>query len=218
MFRTLKTISAFFEVILNFKNRITTKNKISSNPSNIYMAGNLSSSPFKILKPIPKFRSETPGIARRSSGWFQLRRQLRQAITFNPCVVGGIRGCRCVCLVESFVLVLSIRRSDLRFVVNRQIFPWLWRGSSSPVGPPPLICKGFFVSLSPAQPFPLFSLPSPFLVAAPPFPSPPCVLGPRPGGDSGSAPLPPVCDPLPFHAMVREEDGGRNNMVILQNL
>jgi hypothetical protein len=73
MFRTLKTISAFFEIILNFKNGIITKNKISSNPSNIYMAGNLSSSPFKILKPIPKFRSETPGIARQSSGWFQLR-------------------------------------------------------------------------------------------------------------------------------------------------
>jgi hypothetical protein len=67
----------------------------------------------------PRFDPQFPKIARRSSGRYQLRRQLRRAITFNRCVVGKIREHRCICLVESFVLVLSIRRSDLQFTVNR---------------------------------------------------------------------------------------------------
>jgi hypothetical protein len=49
-------------MIFNSKNRIITK-KISSNPSNIYMAGILSSSPFQNLKPHPQIRSLIPGIA-----------------------------------------------------------------------------------------------------------------------------------------------------------
>jgi hypothetical protein len=42
----------------------------------------------------------------------------RRAITLNPCIVCGIRGCCFVCIVEGFVLVCPVRRSvshpDLR--------------------------------------------------------------------------------------------------------
>jgi hypothetical protein len=89
------------------------------------MDGTLSPSPFQVSKP--------PGIARQSSGWFQLRRQLQRVITFNPCVVSEIREYRCVCLVEGFVPVLLIHLSDLWSTVNRQISHRLRRGPSSPV-------------------------------------------------------------------------------------
>jgi hypothetical protein len=39
-------ISSSSENDFNFKNRIITKNKISSNPNNIYLAQILSSNPF----------------------------------------------------------------------------------------------------------------------------------------------------------------------------
>jgi hypothetical protein len=78
-------------------------NKISSKPRNIYMAGIFSSSPFQNSKPHPQIRSETPRIARRSSG---------RAIVFDPCVISGIRGYLYIRLVEIFVPVPSIRRSD----------------------------------------------------------------------------------------------------------
>jgi hypothetical protein len=80
------------------------KNKISSKPDDIYI-GILSSSPFQNSKTHPQIRSETPGIARRSLERFQLRR----AITFDPCIVSGIRGYRCIRLIESFVSVPLIR-------------------------------------------------------------------------------------------------------------
>jgi hypothetical protein len=97
------------------------------------MAGILSSSPFQNSKPHPQIRSETPGIARRSSGQFQLQRQLRRAITFDQCVVGGIQGHHCVRLIEIFVPVPLICRSDQRFVPNRQYCARLRRTSFSPV-------------------------------------------------------------------------------------
>jgi hypothetical protein len=97
------------------------------------MAGILSSSPFQNSKPHPQIRSETPGIARRSSGQFQLQRQLRRAITFDHCVVGGIQGHHCVRLIEIFVPVPLICRSDQRFVPNRQYCARLRRTSFSPV-------------------------------------------------------------------------------------
>jgi hypothetical protein len=56
--------SAFSGINFNFKNGIITKNKIFLNPSNIYMAGIILSSPFQILKPLPQFIFETHGIAR----------------------------------------------------------------------------------------------------------------------------------------------------------
>jgi hypothetical protein len=78
------------------------------------MARILWSSTFRISKPLPQLRSETRGIARRSSGRFQLQ----QAITFDPCIVAGIRGYLCVRIVEILVLVPSIHQSDRRFVAN----------------------------------------------------------------------------------------------------
>jgi hypothetical protein len=74
------------------------------------MVGVLSSSPFRISDPFRESRTTAPSVPRRSSGRFQLQR----AITFNSGVVGEIRGYRCVCIVEGFILVLSVRRSDLR--------------------------------------------------------------------------------------------------------
>jgi hypothetical protein len=130
------------------------------------MAGILSSSPFRISKSHPHSRSETPGIARRSSGQFQLQR----AITFDTCIVGGIWGYRCVCRVERFVSMLSIHRSDQWFVVNRWISPWLQRTSSSPVSLHHYCTKGFFVSLFFSSVQGPLSLPSPPPLAVPPSP------------------------------------------------
>ena len=125
--------SLFLKMIFNFKNRIIMKNKRSSNSSNIYMAGILSSISFHNSKPHPQIRSETPKIVRRSLKVVPTRRQLRRAFTFDPCIFGGIRGYRYVCLVESFVSVPSICRSDQRFIPNRRFCARLRRGSSSPV-------------------------------------------------------------------------------------
>jgi hypothetical protein len=97
------------------------------------MSGFISSSPFQNTKRFLQIRFLAPGIARRSSGRFQLRRQLRRAITPDPCIVCGIRGYRCVRLVEGFVAAHSVRRLDPRISGNRQIFSRLRRGSSSPV-------------------------------------------------------------------------------------
>ncbi|PWZ19373.1 hypothetical protein Zm00014a_003155 [Zea mays] len=97
------------------------------------MSGFISSSPFQNTKRFSQIQSLAPGIARRSSGRFQLRRQLRRAITPNPCIVRGIRGYRCVRLVEGFVAARSVHRLDPRISGNRRISSRLRRGSSSPV-------------------------------------------------------------------------------------
>jgi hypothetical protein len=97
------------------------------------MSGFISSSPFQNTKRFLQIQSLAPGIARRSSGRFQLPRQLRWAITPNLCIVCGIRGYRCVCLVEGFVATRSVRRLDPRISGNRRISSRLRRGSSSPV-------------------------------------------------------------------------------------
>jgi hypothetical protein len=93
------------------------------------MSGFISSSPFQNTKCFPQIQSLAPGIARRSSGRFQLRR----AITPNPCIVCRIRGYRCVRLVEGFVAARSVRRLDPRISGSRRIFSRLRRGPSSPV-------------------------------------------------------------------------------------
>jgi hypothetical protein len=95
------------------------------------MSGFISSSPFQNTKRFLQIQSLAPGIARRSSGWFQLRRQLRRAITPNPCIVCRIRGYRCVRLVGGFVAARSVRRLDPRISGNRRISSRLRRGSSS---------------------------------------------------------------------------------------
>jgi hypothetical protein len=97
------------------------------------MSGFISSSPFQNTKRFLQIQSLAPGIARRSLGRFQLRRQLRRAITSNPCIVCGIRGYRCVRLVEGFVAARSVRRLDPRISGNRRISSRLRQGSSSPV-------------------------------------------------------------------------------------
>jgi hypothetical protein len=119
------------------------------------MSGFISSSPFQNTKRFPQIQSLAPGIARRSSGRFQLRRQLRRAITPNPCIVCGIRGYRCVRLVEGFVAARSVRRLDPRISGNRRIFSRLRRGSSSPVS--------FLHEFQPNSSFLLSSLRSPSL-------------------------------------------------------
>jgi hypothetical protein len=93
------------------------------------MSGFISSSPFQNTKRFLQIRPLAPGIARRSSERFQLRR----AITPNPCIVCRIRGYRCVRLVEGFVGARSVCRLDLRISDNRRIWLRLRRGSSSPV-------------------------------------------------------------------------------------
>jgi hypothetical protein len=93
------------------------------------MSGFISPSPFQNTKRFLQIHSLAPGIARRSSGRFQLRR----AITPNPCIVYGIRGYRCVRLVEGFVAARSVRRLDPQISGNRRIFSRLRRGSSFPV-------------------------------------------------------------------------------------
>jgi hypothetical protein len=93
------------------------------------MSSFISSSPFQNTKRFLQIQSLAPGIARRSSGRFQLRR----AITPNPCIVCGIRGYRCVCLVEGFVAAHSVRRLDPQISGNQRISSRLRQGSSSPV-------------------------------------------------------------------------------------
>jgi hypothetical protein len=56
--------SLFSGIIYFLKNRLLQKNKISSNPSNIYMVGRLSPRPFQISKQFPQIRSTIPEIAR----------------------------------------------------------------------------------------------------------------------------------------------------------
>ena len=102
--RTKYGFLGFFRILTEFPSR--------PNPRYIYVSGFISSSPFQNTKPFLQIRSLAPGIARRSSGRFQLRRQLRRAITPNPCIVCGIRGYRCVRLVEGFVAARSVHRLD----------------------------------------------------------------------------------------------------------
>jgi hypothetical protein len=150
------------------------------------MSGFISSSPFQNTKQFLQIRSLAPGIARRSSEWFQLRR----AITPNPCIICGIRGYRCVRLVEGFIGTRSVRRLDPRISGNR------WIPLSSDEG---LLLRWassmdfnlvlHFFSLLPAQPSlsphrpPIARPPTP---ARPPCPCPRCGGGDRPWRPSGS--------------------------------
>jgi hypothetical protein len=139
------------------------------------MSDFISSSPFQNTKRFLQIRSLAPGIARQSSERFQLRRQLRRAITPNSCIVCRIRGYRCVCLVEGFVVACSVHGLDPRISSNRQISSRLRRGSSSPVSP----LHGF----QPSSSF-FFSPPC----AAPLSPHrPPARAGPAPVRDAAAA-------------------------------
>jgi hypothetical protein len=147
------------------------------------MSGFISSSPFQNTKRFLQIQSLAPGIARRSLGRFQLRRQLQRAITPNPCIVCRIRGYRCVSLVEGFVAARSVRRLDPRISGNRRISSRLRRGSSSPVRTSIVVprvssCSSFFHPRRAS-----LTLPSPSLAAAPlplRFPSSTAPLSPSP--------------------------------------
>jgi hypothetical protein len=123
------------------------------------MSGFISSSPFQNTKHFLQIRSLAPGIARRSSERFQLRRQLRRAITPNLCIVCRIRGYRCVRLVEGFVAARSVRRLDPRISGNRRIWLRLRQGSSSPVSSSILVLRFLqflgFGEVAPRSPAPL---------------------------------------------------------------
>jgi hypothetical protein len=93
----------------------------------------ISSSPFQNTKRFLQIQSLAPDIARRSSVRFQLRWQLRRAITPNPWIVCRIRGYRCVRLVEGFVAARSVRRLDPWISSNRRISFPLQRESFSPM-------------------------------------------------------------------------------------
>jgi hypothetical protein len=166
------------------------------------MSGFISSSPFHNTKRFLQIQSLAPGIARRSSGRFQLRRQLRRAITPNPCIVCRIRGYRCVRLVEGFVAARSVCRLDPRISGNRRIYSRLRRGSSSPVRTSIVVPR---VSSFSRPRRASLTLPSPSPAAAPLplcFPSPAVALSPFAaaaavaGGGARVPVLPHTCAPL----------------------
>jgi hypothetical protein len=134
------------------------------------MSDFISSSPFQNTKRFLQIRSLAPGIARRSSERFQLRR----AITPNPCIVCRIRGYRCVRIVEGFIGTHSVRRLDPRIFGNRWIFSRLRRGSSSSSVS---LLHGFQSSSS--------------------FFSPPCATPLSPPAPGGTTPHPCACLPCP---------------------
>jgi hypothetical protein len=173
------------------------------------MSGFISSNPFQSTKRFLQIQSLAPGIARRSSGRFQLRR----GITPNLCIVSRIRGYRCVCLVEGFVAAHSVRRLDPRISDNRRISSRLRQGSSSPVRTSIVVprvssCSSFSRPCPGGAPF---SLPgggrrrrsrsrarvrrSPATAAAP---RAPCAAAPAPGLASLCA-APPLPLPSLFH-------------------
>jgi hypothetical protein len=156
--------------------------------------------PFQILKLFPQIRSTIPGIARWSLEWFQIR----WPITFNLCVIGGIREYRCVRLIENFVPVLSIRR----FAANRQFSSRLQRTPSSLLSFPQLLSIEFLRSSHVRSPS-LSLLPQ--HAPSPSFP-PPRACAPL---GRWLDPFPPaLVSPLPLPRW--EEIGGRKEMVFLR--
>jgi hypothetical protein len=172
-----------FSEFKNGKIRILTEFASCPNPRYIYMTGFISSSTFQNKKQFLQIQSLAPGIARRSSEQFQLRRQLRRAITPNPFIVWQIRGYRSIRLVEGFVGVCSVRRLDLRISGNRRISSWLRRGSSSSVRTSIVIPRVSSCSSFSRPCRASVTLTSPSLAAAP---LPP--LFPLPGGAPFSLP------------------------------
>jgi hypothetical protein len=177
------------------------------------MSGFISSSPFHNMKWFLQIQSLAPSIARRSSGQFQLRRQLWRAITPNLCIVCRIRGYRCVRLVKDFVAACSVHRFDPWISGNRWISSRLRRGSSSSVRtsivvPKVSSCSSFSRLCRASLTLPS---PSPAVAPLPPlFPLPAAPLSPSPaavvaGGGSrapcdrararAAQPCPSLCSP-----------------------
>jgi hypothetical protein len=182
--------------------RILTEFSSHPNPRYIYMSGFISSNPFQNTKRFLQIQSLASGIARRSSGRFQLRR----AITLNPCIVCRIRGYRCVRLVEGFVPARSVRRLDPRISGNRWIFSRLRRGSSFPVRTSIVVPRVSSCSSFSRPRRASLTLPSPSPAAAPiplRFPSSTAPLSPFPAVapvfpcSRARAPLPGGCGRAP---------------------
>jgi hypothetical protein len=127
------------------------------------MSGFISSNPFQSMKRFLQIQSLAPGIVRRSSGRFQLRR----AITPNSCIVCRIRGYRCVRLVEGFVAARSVRRLDPPISDNRRISSRRRQGSSSPVRTSIVVPRVSSCSLFSRPCKASLTLPSPSPAAAP---------------------------------------------------
>jgi hypothetical protein len=133
----------------------------------------------------------------------ELKMFLETLITPNSCIVCGIRGCRCVRIVEGFVEAHSVCRSDPQISGNRQIFSLALARVFSPGEKPPLLYLGFLrvlhfpvragpLSLSPhlpqwRRPSPSVSPPvavvawlghAPCMPCVPPKPVAPTTLGP----------------------------------------
>jgi hypothetical protein len=170
--------SLFLKMIFNFKNMIITKNKRSSNPSNIYIYrwNPLRRALFKIRNPT-HIRSETPEIARRSS-----------EVVPTPAKTPASSYFRSVCRRRNPRVPLRSSRRELRpGAFNSSIRPTVHPQStnlcSTPVRvvfsvePPPLLYLGFLcfpVHTGPPSPFPHL-----------------------PGGGAPSPQLPPGAAPLP---------------------
>jgi hypothetical protein len=179
------------------------KNKISLSSSNIYDWNPL-------IEPFLNHETVSPHWIHNSwnrstkFGAVLTPATTRRAITFNPCTVGEIREYRCVHFVKSFVLMLLIRRSDLRFAVNQ----WF----SSRLRWTPSFSKFLFISHHMSQPNPSLS---PLSLPHPPLspsssPSPPRAARPRPRRRFPPPPLGRPSHPSPPLAMVCEKgDGGK---------
>jgi hypothetical protein len=183
------------------------------------MADFSSLSSFWTIRRFSQIHSPSLGIARRSSERFQLRWQLQRAITSNSCIISGIRGYCYVRLVESFVSVLSIHRSDRRFVLNRRFSQLRW-GFLLRWARPPSLPMEFFVFVFPSTTLSLLSFPRrpPSPMPLPPhdpqwWPAgtirrrrPPARGARRPPAPQPARPLrtqpPPL---LPFHGEKEEE-------------
>jgi hypothetical protein len=195
------------------------------------MSGFISSSPFQNTKWFLQIQSLAPGIARRSSEWFQLRCQLRRAITPNPCIIWWIQGYHCVRLVKGFVGARSVRWADPPNLRQSTDFSSAPARVFFPDEKPPLLYLGFLrvlhfpvraglPSLSPhhprrRRPFPLRGGGGgqrPATTAVIPRPSPATVATPRAPAPTPSRPDPTSPAQPPFLSSPLSSMDGRKKM------
>jgi hypothetical protein len=202
-FRTLNTISAFSWNYFNFKKWFTTKNKISSNPSNIYIW--LEPSRLALSKSqnrFPRFDPQFPELLAEARGGFNLDDQL---LSIHASLAKS----------ESTAAFVSSRASSWCFEF---IDPT--SGSSSIdgflLGPgddlllrelPPLFFVVFLrFSTCVATP-PLSAAPHPLALCSPLFPSP----RPPPARRPSAPPAAAIPSPCPYHGCEKRSGGNRWN-------
>jgi hypothetical protein len=171
------------------------------------MSGFISSSPFQNTKRFLQIQYLAPGIARRSSGRFQLRRQLRRAITLNPCIVCQIRGYRCVRLVEGFVGARSVHRLDPPNLRQSTDFSSAPARVFFPGEKPSLLCLGFLrFPVRAGPPHSLLTFPGggapPHPFPLPWHPYPPSPATAAVAGGANRAPAPHARAPIPAAVVV----------------